>query len=134
MRLVISFIAGLVFSAGLVVSGMANPAKVVNFLDFSGSWDPSLAFVMIGAIAVASIGFRLVGENSKPFSAPRFDLPNRKDIDRPLISGAIFFGVGWGLSGYCPGPALVSLVLSSQAMLSLFPMMLLGMWIAKKTA
>ena len=134
MRLLIAFVAGLIFSAGLVISGMANPAKVVNFLDFTANWDPSLAFVMIGAIAVASIGFRLVGEGSKPFFAISFELPTRTDIDRPLVLGAVFFGIGWGLSGYCPGPALVSVVLSSEAMLSLFPMMLLGMWLARKTS
>ena len=134
MRLIIPFIAGFVFSLGLIVSGMANPAKVVNFLDVTGSWDPSLALVMIGAIAVTFPAFQLIGTDSTPFVHDRFELPTRSDIDPQLILGACLFGIGWGLSGYCPGPAIVSVVLSWQAMLWFFPMMLLGMWVAKRQA
>lgn len=132
MRVIIAALSGGIFSAGLLISGMANPAKVANFLDVFGSWDPSLAFVMMGAIAVTFPAFRLIKGDSKPIAADSFDLPTRKDIDKPLVLGASLFGIGWGLSGYCPGPAVVSLVVSWQSMLVFFPPMLLGMWLARR--
>lgn len=132
MRLAIAFISGGIFSAGLLLSGMANPAKVANFLDIFGTWDPSLAFVMLGAIAVTFPAFRLIKSDSTPIAAPSFELPTRSDIDKPLLIGASLFGIGWGLSGYCPGPAVVSVVVSWQAMLAFFPAMLLGMWFARR--
>ena len=132
MRLAIAFISGAIFSTGLLISGMANPAKVANFLDVFGTWDPSLAFVMMGAIAVTFPAFRLIKSDSRPIAAPSFELPTRHDIDKPLLIGASLFGIGWGLSGYCPGPAVVSVVVSWQAMLVFFPAMLLGMWFARR--
>jgi uncharacterized membrane protein YedE/YeeE len=100
--------SGLVFGAGLVVSGMTKPEKVIGFLDLFGAWDASLAFVMLGAIAVHFVAHRLVRGRSAPLLAPRFALPTRRDIDMKLVVGAAVFGVGWGLAGYCPGPGLVA--------------------------
>jgi uncharacterized membrane protein YedE/YeeE len=103
-------IAGLVFGVGLLVSGMTQPSKVLGFLDFAGDWDPSLAFVMGGAIFVHALFARLaLRSGGRPVFAETFDLPSRRDVDTPLLAGAAFFGIGWGIAGYCPGPALVSL-------------------------
>lgn len=136
MGKVITFLAGLIFGLGLVVSGMANPAKVLNFLDVAGTWDPSLAFVMGGAVAVTALGFRLVLAWPKPLLASRFQLPNRRDIDLRLLVGPAIFGLGWGLSGLCPGPALTSLSLGNSAVLVFVPAMLVGMtaarWLARR--
>jgi uncharacterized protein len=101
--------AGLIFGLGLVVSHMANPAKVVNFLDVFGAWDPSLIFVMATAIPVAALGFAFARRRARPALAPEFQLPERTAIDLPLIGGATLFGIGWGLVGFCPGPALVAI-------------------------
>lgn len=101
--------AGLLFAVGLAVSGMTQPAKVVGFLDVLGAWDPSLAFVMLGAVAVYLAAYRGIALKAhRPLFAERFSFPTRSDIDLPLLAGAAIFGVGWGLSGFCPGPALVS--------------------------
>lgn len=109
-RGLVAFTAGAIFSAGLCVSEMTQPSKVLAFLDFTGNWDPSLAFVMIGAIAVAALAFRLAARRPAPIVGDRFHLPERRaPIDARLLSGAALFGVGWGLSGLCPGPALTSL-------------------------
>lgn len=109
MRLPLAtFIAGLLFGGGLTVSQMVNPAKVIAFLDITGDWDPSLAFVMGGALLVTVIGYRLVLKRSEPLFEDRFRLPTRKDIDAPLLIGAALFGIGWGLAGLCPGPAIAS--------------------------
>ena len=109
MRNLIVFVSGLLFSAGLIVSGMINPAKVIGFLDLFGDWDPSLAFVMAGAVAVNFVGHRLVTRRARPFFADGFAIPTRKDVDRELVVGASLFGVGWGLVGLCPGPAIAAL-------------------------
>ena len=101
--------SGLLFGFGLCISQMVNPEKVLAFLDISGSWDPSLAFVMIGGLGVAAFGVARVSTWPKPFFATGFSLPQRSRIDRPLIAGAVIFGVGWGLVGFCPGPAIASL-------------------------
>lgn len=103
-----AFIAGIVFAVGLTISGMARPDKIVGFLDFAGAWDASLMFVMLGAVGVHFIAHRIVAKRSAPLFDDRFHLPTRKDIDRRLIIGAVLFGVGWGLGGFCPGPAIVS--------------------------
>ncbi|WP_433704300.1 DUF6691 family protein [Paraburkholderia sacchari] len=103
-----AFASGVLFGLGLIVSGMANPAKVLAFLDLAGRWDPSLAFVMVGAIAIAGIGFRLARARSTSVLGAPMQLPTASRIDRRLIAGALVFGAGWGLAGFCPGPALVS--------------------------
>ena len=107
MRPLASFAAGLVFGLGLIVSGMADPSKVLGFLDLAGKWDPSLAFVMIGAIGVSVVAFRLAGERAAPMLGGPFHLPTATQIDRRLVLGALVFGVGWGLAGFCPAPAIV---------------------------
>jgi uncharacterized protein len=104
---IVAFFSGLVFGAGLIVSQMSNPAKVIGFLDITGSWDPSLAFVMAGALAVFGVAYRSSRAHSTPLVAPRFVLAARGGIDRQLVAGSLIFGVGWGLSGFCPGPAIV---------------------------
>ena len=106
LRALSSLIAGLIFGLGLVISGMINPAKVQNFLDVTGSWDPSLAFVMGAALIVTGIGFAVLRKSSKPLFEARFQWPARNDIDPRLISGSALFGTGWGLAGFCPGPAI----------------------------
>lgn len=106
MRLVLGYMIGLIFGVGISLSGMANPAKVLNFFDVAGSWDPSLAFVMGGALAVTFVGYRLVMSRSRPVLSEKFQLPTSTAIDLPLIGGAAVFGVGWGIAGFCPGAAL----------------------------
>jgi len=109
--------AGLVFGIGLWVSGMANPRKVIGFLDVTGAWDASLAFVMGGSVVATLAGFRIVTRRAKPLFVDRFHLPTRRDIDLPLVAGAALFGVGWGIAGYCPGPGLTALTtLSAEAL------------------
>jgi len=103
-----SFAAGLVFGIGLILSGMTDPGKVLGFLDVAGSWDPSLAFVMGGAILVGFFAFRLAGTRERNFLRGAMHLPQRRDIDTRLVMGSAVFGIGWGLAGFCPGPALVS--------------------------
>jgi len=105
-RLIPAFLIGLLFGLGIVISGMANPAKVVNFFDFAGAWDPSLAFVMGGALAVTLVGYRLVLARARPLADTRFHVPTNRAIDARLIGGAALFGVGWGMAGFCPGGAL----------------------------
>lgn len=106
--LLASFATGVLFAVGLGVSGMTRPSKVLGFLDLFGQWDGSLAFVMVGAIAVHVVLLRLVTRRTAPLLDTRFHLPTRRDIDGPLLLGAAVFGVGWGLGGYCPGPGLVA--------------------------
>ena len=108
-RIFMALVSGLVFGVGLIVSQMVVPAKVLGFLDIFGNWDPSLAFVMGGAILVTAPAFRLVRHMGRPLLAPRFELPTRRDLDARLLSGAAIFGIGWGLVGLCPGPALTAL-------------------------
>ncbi|MEH3116257.1 MAG: YeeE/YedE family protein [Methylorubrum populi] len=104
-----AFAVGLLFGLGLLVSGMANPAKVLAFLDVTGRWDPSLALVMVGAVAVSAAGYRVARRRGRPVLAPRLEIPTRRDLDPHLIAGAAVFGIGWGLVGLCPGPALTIL-------------------------
>ena len=103
------FIAGLLFGAGVTVSGMVNPMKVLNFMDIAGQWDPTLLFVMGAGLAVTFIGYRLVLARAKPVFAAAFTLPSSRLIDARLVGGAVLFGIGWGLTGFCPGPAIASL-------------------------
>ena len=131
MGILISAIAGLVFGLGLIISGMSDPAKVQNFLDLFGTWDPSLAIVMAGAIAITFAGYRIAFWRGRPLLANAFSLPAKTDIDAPLVIGGALFGVGWGLSGFCPGPAIVSLPLLATGTLTFVPAMLLGMLLAR---
>ncbi len=108
-RIVFALASGLLFGIGLVVAGMTQPAKVVGFLDFGGDWDPSLAFVMGSAFLVYAAGYRWVARRGRPLFDDMLHLPNRRDIDLPLLAGAVLFGAGWGLAGYCPGPAIVAM-------------------------
>lgn len=132
MSILINFALGLLFGIGLVISGMANPAKVLNFLDFAGTWDPSLAFVMGGAVIVAFVGYRLVWRRGRPLAAPAFQMPSKTDLDTRLLLGPVVFGVGWGLSGFCPGPALTALGLGAIGTLAFLPSMFGGMWVARR--
>jgi uncharacterized membrane protein YedE/YeeE len=119
---------GLVFGVGLLLSGMTQPAKVVNFLDVLGDWDPSLAFVMGGAIVVHFLAYRLVPRLPTPVWGATWGIPTRRDIDTRLLVGAALFGAGWGLGGYCPGPALTSAVAGASSTLLFTGAMLAGMW------
>lgn len=123
-----SFACGLVFGIGLLISGMTEPEKVLGFLDIFGAWDATLAFVMAGAVAVASAGFALARRRSAPVLASAFAWPSRHDIDRPLVAGSALFGVGWGLAGICPGPALVDLAGLSAPIIVFVATMVLGMF------
>jgi uncharacterized membrane protein YedE/YeeE len=137
--------AGLLFALGLVVSGMTQPAKVIGFLNLgglgqgiswtaqSGLWDPSLAFVMGGALMVMIVAFALTPRTGKkPWAAEVFALPTRHDIDKKLIAGGVLFGIGWALAGYCPGPALASVLTSGMDAVAFVGAMLVGMVVAKK--
>jgi uncharacterized membrane protein YedE/YeeE len=138
MPILIQFATGLIFGLGLLVSGMSNPAKVLNFLDLAairtGGWDPSLAFVMMGAVAVTFIGYRRVLKRQQPIFADSFHLPGREDLTSRLVSGAAIFGVGWGLAGFCPGPAFVALGYGSSASIRFMIAMLIGMAVARALA
>lgn len=127
MIVLASLLAGLVFGLGLIVSGMANPAKVLGFLDVTGTWDPSLAFVMGGAIAVGVIAFAVAGRRTASVLGAEMRLPSARDIDRRLVAGSLLFGVGWGIGGFCPGPGLVSLGMGEVKALVFVAAMLLGM-------
>lgn len=127
MRSFSAFIAGLVFGLGLTVSQMVNPQKVLNFLDVFGDWDPSLAIVMGAALIVTSIGYRIVLRRAAPVFGDRFRLPTRKDVDGRLIAGALCFGIGWGLVGLCPGPAIAGLSIGGAPLLLFLGSMAAGM-------
>ena len=109
MRLVIAYSVGVLFGLGIMISGMMDPAKVLNFFDIAGTWDPSLAFVMVGALAVTALGYRMVLRRPAPLAAARFQLPTKTDLNVRLIGGAAIFGIGWGIAGFCPGGALPAL-------------------------
>lgn len=127
MLMIASLLCGLVFGAGLLISGMAQPTKVLAFLDVFGAWDPSLAVVMVAALAVSIPGFRLAKGSARPVLALQGFWPARNDIDRPLIVGAALFGIGWGLVGLCPGPALESLATLSPGVFVFVIAMAAGM-------
>lgn len=122
-----AFIAGLIFGTGLILAGMANPAKVLAFLDIAGHWDPSLALVMGGAIPVSAIGFYLTRHRKAPLFSASFQVPTNRKLDKRLVLGALGFGVGWGLAGFCPGPALVALGTGSLKAVVFVAAMLSGM-------
>lgn len=129
MNLLASFLAGLVFGLGLIVSGMANPAKVLGFLDLAGTWDPSLVLVMAGAVAVGAIAFFLARKRVVSLLGAPMRLPTSRDIDRRLVGGNLLFGIGWGIGGFCPGPGLVALGMGEVKALVFVAAMLTGMWI-----
>ena len=138
MRILTAFVAGLIFGLGLIVAQMVDPNKVLNFLDIAGDWDPSLAFVMGGAVIVTTVGYRLAKQMGKPVLEPSFSMPSRKDIDGPLVIGAALFGAGWGVGGYCPGPALASVTQGGAGVVIFVIAMLVGMvgarlWSERKT-
>ncbi len=127
MQVLASLLCGLVFGAGLLISGMTQPAKVLGFLDVLGRWDPTLAFVMAGALAVSAAGFALARRRGAPLFAAQYLWPTRTDIDRPLVVGSLLFGVGWGLAGLCPGPALENLASLSPRVVGFVLAMIAGM-------
>lgn len=129
MPVVTALIAGLVFGLGLMVSGMANPAKVLGFLDLGGRWDPSLAFVMAGAIAVGAAAFAQARRRTRSVLGAEMKLPSARQIDRRLVVGSLMFGVGWGVAGFCPGPGLVALGMGEIKAAAFVASMLVGMGI-----
>jgi uncharacterized protein len=130
MSLIFSLLAGVIFGAGLTLSDMVNPARVLNFLDVAGSWDPTLMFVMAGGLAVTTFDDRVIFRRSSPVYGDKFNLPTQRHVDLPLVGGTALFGVGWGLAGICPGPALADLVTLGPKVLLFGAAMLVGMIIA----
>ena len=127
MQLIASFAAGLVFGLGLIVSGMANPAKVLGFLDLAGAWDPSLIFVMAGAISIGIFAFAIARQRTVSYLGLRMMLPTSRQIDLRLIGGSLLFGAGWGIAGFCPGPSLVALAMGEVKALVFTVAMMIGM-------
>lgn len=134
MLLVAVFLCGLLFGTGLIVSGMADPANVIGFLDLGGAWNPQLALVMAGAIAVALPGFALLRRRERPLLAAAMHWPQTVGIDRRLVAGSLLFGIGWGLAGFCPGPALVGVGIGSGDAVVFTVAMLAGMYLQRKLA
>ena len=131
MRNLVTVFTGLIFGIGLIMSGMTNPAKVQNFLDLFGSWDPSLALVMGGAILITMPGFWLVQKRQTPFFEDSFLIPQKTNLDFYLLTGSAIFGIGWGLGGFCPGPVVVSISNGSTGTILFVITMLIGMVLAK---
>jgi uncharacterized membrane protein YedE/YeeE len=131
VKAVVAFASGVTFAFGLGIGGMTQPSRVLAFLDVAGDWDPRLAFVMLGAIAVYAPAYRLALRRGRPVLAPAFDLPTRRSIDGYLLTGASLFGIGWGLAGLCPGPALTSLASGEPAAVLFVGAMLLGIALSK---
>lgn len=131
MRFLITYAIGMIFGFGIILGGMANPAKVLNFFDVAGTWDPSLAFVMGGALGVTALGFRFVLRRPSPRLADVFHLPALRSIDTPLIAGSAAFGIGWGIAGFCPGGALPAIGTLDPAVLTFTAAMIAGIVIAK---
>lgn len=131
MHLVFIYLIGVIFGTGIVLSGMANPAKVINFFDMAGTWDPSLAFVMGGALIVTFVGYRIVFGRSRPIFEGRFVLPTARNLDARLIGGSAVFGVGWGIAGFCPGGALPALGTGRTEVIFFVIAMLGGIFAAK---
>jgi len=133
-RIVLAGMFGLIFGTGIALSGMANPAKVLNFFDIAGTWDPSLAFVMGGALLVTTIGYRFVLKREKPALEARFHLPANRRIDAPLLAGSAVFGIGWGISGFCPGGAIPALGLGEVSAWAFVGAMMAGILAARTSA
>jgi uncharacterized protein len=132
MRAWIAFAAGLLFGLGLSLGGMTQPAVVLGFLDIFGAWDPRLVFVMAGAVLTTAVGYRLLLRRPRPLLAERFQWPTLRRIDARLVVGAALFGIGWGIAGYCPGPALASLGAGVPALLVLVACMIAGWWLVAR--
>jgi uncharacterized protein len=132
MRAWIAFAAGLLFGLGLSLGGMTQPAVVLGFLDIFGAWDPRLVFVMAGAVLTTAVGYRLLLRRPRPLLAERFQWPTSRRIDARLVGGAALFGIGWGIAGYCPGPALASLGAGVPALLVLVACMIAGWWLVAR--
>jgi uncharacterized membrane protein YedE/YeeE len=133
-RIAAALVSGLLFGFGLALSGMLDPERVLGFLDIAGAWDPSLAFVLGGAVGVSALAYALKARMAKPVLAPRFEVPTNRRIDGRLLGGAAMFGIGWGLAGLCPGPALAGLVLGLPQIALFVAAMLGGMLIHGLTA
>ena len=131
MKTLMGYIAGLLFGLGLALAGMTDPARVLGFLDIFGAWDPTLMFVLGGAVVTTFIGYRFVLRRERPFLGDTFQLPTRQDLDGRLIGGAALFGIGWGLSGYCPGPAIASVAGLSAPLLAMLVAMIAGWFLAR---
>ncbi len=131
-RSVAMFACGLLFGVGLVLGGMTQTAKVIGFLDVTGAWDPSLAFVMGGALAVYAVAWPLIQRRERPLLARRFQVPSRQDLSPRLLGGAALFGVGWALAGFCPGPAIVAVGGGADSALLFLPSMIVGMWLFRQ--
>jgi uncharacterized membrane protein YedE/YeeE len=129
---IVAFVSGILFGFGLALSEMINPARVIGFLDIAGAWDATLLLVMGGALAVTMPVFPLVLRRASPILSQQFRLPTKVSVDLPLIGGAAIFGVGWGLAGFCPGPALAAMVTASPGVASFVVTMLFGQWLAAK--
>jgi len=127
MTLIYSLLAGVVFGAGLTISDMVNPARVLNFLDFAGHWDPTLMFVMAGGLAVTAIGYRVIFRRGSTLTGESFRLPTQRRIDLRLVGGSALFGIGWGLADICPGPAITDLMTLEPKVLVFVAAMLIGM-------
>jgi uncharacterized protein len=132
MKVLSAFLFGVIFGLGLGIGGMTQPTRIIGFLDVTGHWDSTLAFVMGGAVTVTLILFPVILKRSRPALAERFVLPVKRRIDVPLLCGAALFGIGWGLSGYCPGPALVSLVTASPPVLVFVVLMAAGLYLGRQ--
>lgn len=130
-RTILAGIVGLIFGTGIALSGMANPAKVLNFFDLAGTWDPSLLLVMVSALTVTAIGYRSVLRRARPVCEARFHLPTNRKIDAPLVAGSAIFGIGWGLSGFCPGGAIPALGLGEISAWAFVGAMLVGIFVAR---
>jgi len=130
-RTILAGVVGLIFGTGIALSGMANPAKVLNFFDIAGTWDPSLAFVMGGALLVTAIGYRFVLKRNRPVYEAKFHLPTNRKLDTPLIAGSAVFGIGWGISGFCPGGAIPALGLGEVSAWAFVGSMLVGIFAAR---
>lgn len=131
LRISVALLSGALFALGLAISGMVDPAKIIGFLDIAGDWDPTLAFVMGGALLVTIPAFRLILKRSRPVLADNFSLPTKKDLDTRLLGGAVLFGIGWGLSGFCPGPAVTALASGLSPVFAFVAAMITGMALYK---
>ncbi|MDL0433744.1 YeeE/YedE family protein [Marinobacter sp. TBZ242] len=132
MKALMGYLAGLMFGLGLAISGMTDPARVLGFLDIAGEWDPTLIFVLGGAVVTTFIGYRLVLRRSSPLFGDAFQLPTKRELDGRLLGGATLFGIGWGLSGYCPGPAIASIAGLTAPLAAMLLAMIGGWWLARR--